>query len=254
MYYVTMSILATVELFHLIFLRHFGERVGKDLYAVKGGCNLRFFFQSIRYSEDLDIDAHTISPETLRSNVRKIISGRTFIANLRAREIEIKHLSESKQTDTTQRWKIILEDVTVGREVPTKIEFSRRDFNRETVFEAVEGEMIARYKLYPIFVSHYSKNSALEQKILALIKRSITQARDVFDIDLLLNGGAQVSNTLCSREELENAKLNLLSLDFDSFKGQVVAYLEPNYQQIYDHRDSWEQIVARVMAFLEKIS
>lgn len=41
-----------VEFFHLVFLRALVSR-GEDkaLFALKGGCNLRFFFGSVRYSE-----------------------------------------------------------------------------------------------------------------------------------------------------------------------------------------------------------
>ena len=47
--------------------------MAKHLYAVKGGCNLRFFFKSIRYSKDLDLDVHTTAKETLRKNVNQIL-------------------------------------------------------------------------------------------------------------------------------------------------------------------------------------
>jgi predicted nucleotidyltransferase component of viral defense system len=50
----------TIEIFHLLFLRAFGARVDKSLFALKGGCNLRFFFKSVRYSEDMDLDIRTM--------------------------------------------------------------------------------------------------------------------------------------------------------------------------------------------------
>ena len=62
-----------IEVFHLLFLRHLGTRVDKALYVLKGGCNLRFFFKSIRYSEDMDLDVHTIAPATLAGNVHRIL-------------------------------------------------------------------------------------------------------------------------------------------------------------------------------------
>ena len=61
-----------VELFHLMFLRQFNNNIASELYAIKGGCNLRFFFQSVRYSEDLDIDIQTIQKQTLENKVNKI--------------------------------------------------------------------------------------------------------------------------------------------------------------------------------------
>jgi hypothetical protein len=45
-----------VEQFHLLFLTQLGARFDKKLYALKGGCNLRFFWKSIRYSEGMDLD------------------------------------------------------------------------------------------------------------------------------------------------------------------------------------------------------
>lgn len=38
--------LKLVELFHLLFLDVFGRKVDKRFYAVKGGCNLRFFLKA----------------------------------------------------------------------------------------------------------------------------------------------------------------------------------------------------------------
>ena len=41
------------EVFHLEFLRWLGRSVKSEAYAVKGGVNLRLFFRSFRYSEDM---------------------------------------------------------------------------------------------------------------------------------------------------------------------------------------------------------
>jgi hypothetical protein len=51
----------TIEIFHLLFLRAFGARVDKALFVLNGGCNLQFFHKSIRHSEDMDLDIHTMS-------------------------------------------------------------------------------------------------------------------------------------------------------------------------------------------------
>jgi predicted nucleotidyltransferase component of viral defense system len=69
-----------VEQFHLLFLAHFGARVDKKLYCLKGGCNLRFFWKSIRYSEDIDFDVHTIAMVTLQKNpdVGKVLKAKSI--------------------------------------------------------------------------------------------------------------------------------------------------------------------------------
>src|SRR3954471_22178362 len=95
-----------IEVFHLLFMRAFGARVDKALFALKGGCNLRFFFKSIRYSEDIDLDIQKVSVSTLRNNVDRILTAPAFRQTLRAQQIEVVRASSPKQTETTQRWKI----------------------------------------------------------------------------------------------------------------------------------------------------
>ena len=56
-----------VELFHLLFMEQLSQKLDKHLYALKEGCNLRFFFNSVRYSEDIDIDVHTVAVDTLKN-------------------------------------------------------------------------------------------------------------------------------------------------------------------------------------------
>jgi predicted nucleotidyltransferase component of viral defense system len=74
----------TIEIFHLLFLRVFGARVDKALFSLKGGCNLRFFLKSIRYSEDIDLDIQTMSAGTLRNNVSRTLEAQPFAQTLRA--------------------------------------------------------------------------------------------------------------------------------------------------------------------------
>src|SRR6266513_1000847 len=89
-----------VEQFHLLFLAHFGARVDKKLYCLKGGCNLRFFWKSIRYSEDIDFDVHTIAKQTLQKNIRQILDAPGFKRILQTAKLELTSISETKQTST----------------------------------------------------------------------------------------------------------------------------------------------------------
>src|SRR5579864_975678 len=100
----------SIELFHLLFLRQLEEKLDKKLYALKGGCNLRFFFKSIRYSEDIDFDVAIISKGTLENKVSKILDGVVFKRILQGKGLEIAQFNPAKQTETTQRWKIQLRD------------------------------------------------------------------------------------------------------------------------------------------------
>lgn len=243
----------SVELFHLLFLRHMNERLEKGLYAVKGGCNLRFFFKSIRYSEDLDIDVRTIAKETLRNKINKLFENQSFQQILSSRGLEIDKLSEAKQTETTQRWKLSLKLIDTPIPLPTKIEFSRRKMDEAFLFEPVDPELIHRYQLYPILANHYTQETAFCQKIDALIHRAEVQARDVFDIQLLLNRGVKfqcLPKILC--EKLDVAIENTLSIHFPEFKAQVIAYLMDEYQDYYSSPQIWTEIQTKVVSMLEE--
>src|SRR5690242_8643568 len=96
-----------VEMFHLVFLRALvAKGEDKSLLALKGGCNLRFYFGSVRYSEDMDLDVVVISKDTLRNKVERLLRSPLVAAPLKTSAIEIVEISAPKQTDTTQRWKL----------------------------------------------------------------------------------------------------------------------------------------------------
>jgi predicted nucleotidyltransferase component of viral defense system len=242
-----------IELFHLIFVAHLGRRVDKALFAIKGGCNLRFFCRSIRYSEDIDFDLRTMATSTLSNNIDTILGSSSFAQALRVKQLEIEHVTSAKQTDTTQRWKIGIR-LAGGPAIPTKIEFSRRrGLDDGHVLEPVEAELIRAYQLYPVLVQHYSWEAAFRQKISALSGRSVTQARDIFDLKLLLDGGAgkeKLPGTVVA--EIPKAVENAMTIGFDEFSGQVCAYLTADYQQYYRSRKVWEDLQQEVVTALEQ--
>jgi len=244
----------TIEIFHLLFLRAFGARVDKALFALKGGCNLRFFLKSIRYSEDLDLDIHTMSVGTLRNNVSRLLDAPAFAQVLRAQGIELVRTSLPKQTETTQRWKLTLRSTESGAEVPTKIEFSRRGLDGEKAVEPVDAEIIRTYRLYPVIVQHYAIHTAFAQKVSALALRGQVQSRDVFDLKQLLDaGGAGQPLPATAGANLAAAIDNALAVDYDAFAGQVLAYLEPEYQEHYGNRTVWIALQEQVVGGLEAL-
>lgn len=222
------------------------------MFALKGGCNLRFFFKSVRYSEDIDLDIHTVSLDTLKNNVRRIIKDKSFLDTLKSRDIAIANFSEPKQTDTTQRFKISLSTSNLERLIPTKIEFSRRSGTAGSIMEAIDPEIIAKYKLYPISIFHYDNSYAIAQKISALICRTQTQARDIFDLTLLLSANIKFDINQFSKAELVKASENARNLSFEDFKSQVVAFLMPEYQSIYDDKNIWNDMVEKLLSVFVK--
>ena len=244
----------TIEIFHLLFLRAFGARVDKALFALKGGCNLRFFFKSIRYSEDMDLDIHKMSVGTLKNNVDRLLETPAFTQALRAQGIEIARTSSPKQTGTTQRWKLILRLTESGAEVPTKIEFSRRGLDGETAIEPVDAQIIRAYRLYPVIMQHYSVHTAFAQKVSALALRAQVQSRDVFDLKLLLDaGGAEQPLPATATANLATAIDHALAVDYNAFAGQVLAFLDPEYQEHYGNRKVWAELQQQVVDGLEAL-
>jgi len=240
-----------IEVFHLLFLRSFGARVDKTLFALKGGCNLRFYHRSIRYSEDMDLDLRTMAPGTLRSNIEAVLAADPFRHSLRAQGLEISAVTAPKQTTTTQRWKIALRLADQQGTLPTKIEFSRRALDEGAELEPVEPELIRRYRLYPVLVQRYGAATAFAQKVAALALRTETQARDIFDLKLLLDAGAAPPGI--SPELLAAAIENAMTISFDDFSGQVVAYLEPEHQADYRDRASFDTLQEQVVDALRTL-
>lgn len=243
-----MNAIGLVEQFHLLFLAQLARRVPPALFVLKGGCNLRFFHGSIRYSEDMDLDLGPIGVGAFRDKVRELLSSRPFAQVLETRGVAIERVSEPKQTDTTQRWKIGLRAEAVGASLPTKVECSRRGLEDGAVLGSVDPGVARAYRLPPFLVSHYDAAAALRQKIGALAGRRETQARDVFDLHhLLANGAVPPARPRGDEGLVERAAANAMAVDFGTFKSQVLSYLEPEAQAQYDSPSAWDSIVLAVV-------
>ncbi len=245
------NIQASIELFHLLFLRQLEGKLDKKLYALKGGCNLRFFFKSIRYSEDIDFDVTITSKATLENKINKILSSIDFKRILQNKGIEIAQLSPAKQTETTQRWKLLLRITNRALLIPTKIEFSRRKMDKNVACIPIDGDIIRKYDLYPILCNHYACDTAFAQKVDALINRTETQARDIFDLKWLLSQGANPTLIHFSQKDRLSAIDNIRNIHYSDFKGQVVAYLMEEYKQFYDSQKIWDEICTQVITALQ---
>jgi hypothetical protein len=90
-------------------------------------------------------------------------------------------------------------------------------------------------------VRHYLADAATEQKIQALAGRSETQARDVFDLDLLLRRQPGVPTPL-SAALREEAAARAFELPFAAFRDQVLPFLDSEIAELYSTPQSWEEI------------
>lgn len=233
----------SIELFHLAFFQVLQARLDQSRYVVKGGASLRYYFESLRYSEDIDLDAVEIEPWRLEEKIDAVLASRAMGLLLRTADLTVKQVTKPKQDETTQRWK---PSVAVrGRRAPirTKIEFSHREADPRRVLEAVPDRVVAPYALRAPTVFHYTADAAIEQKIEALVRRSETQARDVFDLDLLLrrHRGAVRPGSMKARV-LDTAVERAFELPFEAFQDQVVPFLDPDVVDLYDDRSVWAQM------------
>ena len=244
------------EVFHLEFLRWFSRKISAGQYALKGGVNLRFFFKSIRYSEDMDIDLQRVSVEKIKKVTMDILAAKRFCDTLRffgIREVVPPDIVKAKQTDTTQRFKVHLITAS-GQDLFTKIEFSRRKAKGQAVVEPVPAGILRSYKMPPLIVPHYGAAAAVEQKIRALALRTVLQARDIFDLFLLSTqldaSGRGLVNA--AKADLAAAMNNVFQADFPLFRDSVVAYLEPEDQKAYASSAAWDEVKLNVSRFLEE--
>lgn len=229
-------------------------------YALKGGVNLRFFFNSFRYSEDMDLDISGIKVAILKDVVMKILQTPSFKDILRPFGIERiipPDISKAKQTETTQRFKIHL--ITVNTEdLFTKVEFSRRGFKGKAIIQSVSDVILRTYKISPLLVPHYEIQTSVMQKIEALATRKTIQARDIFDLYVLTSQyGNEVKKIerikLLDVNKLKSAYNNIFEISFEQFRDTVLSYLSPEDQTAYNTVDSWDEVKLKVSNFIDKL-
>lgn len=238
---------ASIEGFHLAFLTVFRSRTDPRRFALKGGANLRYFFGSVRYSEDVDIDADAKLHGALRTKVDGVLEGGVLHRLLAAQRLTIDEVSAPKQTSTTRRWKVGLRLEGRAEPIRTKIEFNSRSDPLEAVVDPVPGRVVAPYGMVPPLLPHYAAAEAFDQKVRALAGRAQTQARDVFDLDLLLRAHP-VPISAVPEDVRHSAAERADHLEARAFDDHVLTFLEPELRDLY--RDGWDAMKHRVFEAL----
>jgi predicted nucleotidyltransferase component of viral defense system len=246
------------EVFHLEFLRWVSRKLDAATYCLKGGINLRVFFHSIRYSEDMDLDVLGVSIERIQKAVMGVLAAPGFSDDLKSfgiAHIVPPNITTAKQTDTTQRFKIHLVTAT-GEDLFTQIECSRRGRKGVVVVEPVSASVLRAYKMAPLLVPHYDVVSAVQQKIHALAQRSLVQARDIFDLFTLSSQyvGSPRPSIHVNRAILNAAHDHIFLVEFLQFRDTVVAYLGADDQATYASPAVWDDIQLNTARFLEELT
>ena len=236
-----------IEAFHLGFLEVLRVRLKPENYVLKGGANLRYFFDSIRYSEDIDLDwiGGTDRFWTLEDKIPDVLKSVPLKGVLRSAGIEVvtSDVTDPEQTDVTRRWKVPI--TTPGRDEPlrTKIEVSNRNVEDRYVLESVPNTVVGPYGLRPPTVQRYLTDPATRQKVIALADRSEVQTRDVFDLDMLLRRqdlSAEALDAIDSDTRIRAAE-RALELTYASFADRVIPFLDSGMHELYDE-PAWQQM------------
>jgi len=244
------------EAFHLCFLRMLVRSVPLSSVVLKGGCNLRFFFGSIRYSEDMDLDVQNLEVHALRDTVISILESDALGSSLRTYGIDQivpPNLEHAKQTETVQRFKAHLL-TGAGEDLFTKIEFSRRGIADDFLSEGVLNERLGRYRMAPMVVPHYSASSALHQKLVALRDRQQVEARDVFDIHSLQTQPEVMQykpKAEFSSQDRAAISERVYGISFEEYRNKVLNFLSPEDSGYYDSKTAWDDMRLGVVDLLE---
>ncbi|MDQ7840951.1 MAG: nucleotidyl transferase AbiEii/AbiGii toxin family protein [bacterium] len=257
MHNVTFNPLQKREIFHLAFLRALARSVPLSAFVVKGGGNLRFFFGSIRYSEDMDLDAAGIEVHVLRDKVMAILTSSALADTLRTfgiERIEPPAISRAKQTETVQRFKVHL-ITSAGEDLSTKVEFSRRGLDSPLRSEAISASVLAAYRMTPLIAPHYTAPAAVRQKIRALASRHHVQGRDIFDL-YMLSTHPEIANVNLAdgipRSMAQVARERIFAVGYEQYRDTVVAFLGPEDRAAHDSSQIWDEIRLRAVALLEQ--
>lgn len=250
------------EAFHFTLLRRLVEQVPEGL-RLKGGVNLRLFFGSVRYSEDMDLDADLRLQTRIVEQLHRIIVAPDYRKQLLQLGIEDVSTAPSpaKTTDTTLRFKAAV--VKGGVALPTKVEVSFRGSTPVgwAVRDTPDPMVLTPYfpaGIPPFDVAHYPHQIAVWQKVNALATRGGVQARDIFDLNWLFDeqrfGAPSLAVLQFLRDwhplgKLETARDRCLEICDEQFQEQVGAYLEPAIRGQFEAR--WDEMRLLVHGHLD---
>lgn len=244
------------EFFHLAFLRLLAERLRGRPYALKGGMCLRLFHRSPRMSEDADYD---VSPKvgagTLRKAVDFILQGQALRAQLATQGIVHLESARSKQTETTQRWKVRLGMAGDGV-LGAKIEFSRRGTPEEWTQGTPNPEVLSRYGMVPVAVQYYDSISMTVQKIKALAAARRNAVRDLFDLHHLfrtIGVGQDLVRGRVGGPEIARALEKGRAFTFKDFRSEVLPFLTVSLMDMYRTTAAFEALKTQVVDVLREI-
>lgn len=244
------------ESFHLVFLQALATRANPATWALKGGGNLRFFYGSERFSEDIDLDTFDIEPWVFQDRIDQTLASDLVKRTLGILGSGIDYVNPKERSETKSKWVLGLRHPSETDPVYTQIEVSHREYPyREFAkVEPATQAAVARYAAAlrrPTF-GHYLPRAAVAQKIDALCGRDVRQPRDVFDLDLLF----RVAPDALSRGDVDEVHLRtaitrILEIGYDEYRAKVLSFIEPDALPLLQPIEVWEDMQTTVAERLE---
>ena len=248
-----LSHVQVVEFFHVAFLEVLSKRLDPARYVFKGGANLRYFFDSQRYSEDIDIDLLGRQSWPLEKKVDDVLESGALKALLRFGGLAVAEFSTPKQTETARRWKVALEVSGHSEQIRTKIEFSNRN----------GGDR--RYSLDPVPSSHRRSLCAASTPAFSTTPRMLPPSRrsrpsrtarrrrrETSSISICCSAAARFPPELSTPSFLLTRRIALCICPLPLFAIRSFPFSSADVVELYDSEASWEQMQTFVAEKLEE--
>lgn len=243
---------AVREAFHTVLLRKLVDRVNPSLFRLKGGVNLRLFFGSLRYSEDMDLDGDDRARPALRREIGRLLRDPALLRQLAdsgIRGIEAR-TGPNKDTETTLRYKMrVVSPGGVPLSSKVEVSFRKAGSPEHAAMDDADARIVSQYLGsgdLPLRVAHYTLMPAVKQKIAALALRAEVQARDVFDLALIARKNFDALDLAFLRRSLSDATLGearnrALMLSYERYRDTVVEFLDPAERLSLATERAWDE-------------
>lgn len=245
---------AAIELMQTRVLSAMFRNVVNREVVLKGGFAMKIAAKSERATKDIDLHANDVSMERVQGIVRPAI-----------RELQKSGLlddftvSEPKQTDTTQRWKI--NGRVAGGETPVHlvIEVSRRGTIDASLINSVRFEPDPVFGTPPTMVETFSPTAIAAAKFDAMASPTRESPRDIFDMSVLLEMRVKPPISIFAekytaevlREKLETITAKLDKMDFEMVKDTLLPSLPEETRKNFGAAQ-WEDMRVNTYLFMEE--
>lgn len=197
------------EYLQILFLNYFYRESLSEKFCFKGGTCLHLYYNSPRFSEDLDFST-TISEEKIKNLLKKVIKN----FQIEIPEISLNFIYRGKKS---LRFKLKYQSKTL--KFPLAI---RLDFSLEKIF--LPPNILSLKTKFPVsffsLVLCQKEEEILVEKIRAFLWRG--KGRDFFDLWYLLEKGVSLNQKILEK------KLKMINLKFEksSFLEKIKEYPE----------------------------